>query len=188
MSLQTLHLEHIPQPHAVHIFAFKDVSNASYLREQLLAGNSDFEYAFIDASALVSTAHALAAVHQAVHNLLVKQKLRTRNVHSEIVFCLSPNNNITESFRRFGISETTTSLVCVKVSSRENPISAEETEIRLQQAVKGLPAQFNDEFMAQTTDWAKVAKCYKTRPGSNGVVTEQLELEVLGKMVMRAVG
>jgi EKC/KEOPS complex subunit CGI121/TPRKB len=52
MFLQTLRLEHIPLPHAVHVAAFTDVTNASYLRDQLLAGNSDFEYAFIDASAV----------------------------------------------------------------------------------------------------------------------------------------
>jgi EKC/KEOPS complex subunit CGI121/TPRKB len=52
MFLETLNLEHIPLQHAVHVAAFDDVSNASALRDQLLAGNSDFEYAFIDASAV----------------------------------------------------------------------------------------------------------------------------------------
>jgi len=49
MILQTLYLENIPQSHEVHIAAFKDVTNASFLRDQLLAGNTDFEYAFVDA-------------------------------------------------------------------------------------------------------------------------------------------
>lgn len=47
--LETLHLEHHPKDYDVHVALFEDVRNASFLQEQLLAGNEDFEYAFIDA-------------------------------------------------------------------------------------------------------------------------------------------
>lgn len=50
MSLETLTLEHLPETHHVHLALFRNVQNASFLHEQLLARNSDFEYAFIDAS------------------------------------------------------------------------------------------------------------------------------------------
>jgi EKC/KEOPS complex subunit CGI121/TPRKB len=49
-QLQTFHLSHLPSSNAVHVALYQDLQNASYLREQLLAGNSEFEYAFIDAS------------------------------------------------------------------------------------------------------------------------------------------
>lgn len=42
---------------------------------------------------LVSRVHALAAAFRAVNDLIEGQ-LRSRNVHSEIVFALSPNNNV----------------------------------------------------------------------------------------------
>jgi hypothetical protein len=42
---------------------------------------------------VVSRLHALAAVYRAVNDLL-GSKLRSRNVHSEIVFSFSPNNNV----------------------------------------------------------------------------------------------
>jgi EKC/KEOPS complex subunit CGI121/TPRKB len=54
INLRTYELEHIPEPHQVHIAHFKDVKNASFLQEQLLAGNQDFEYAFVDAGAVSS--------------------------------------------------------------------------------------------------------------------------------------
>jgi hypothetical protein len=47
--LQTVHLEHLPQSHSVHIALYRDIKNATFLQEQLLAGNTDFEYALIDA-------------------------------------------------------------------------------------------------------------------------------------------
>jgi hypothetical protein len=49
-NLETVHLAHLPDNLAVHIALYKDLKNASFLREQLIGGNSEFEYAFIDAS------------------------------------------------------------------------------------------------------------------------------------------
>lgn len=48
--LQTFHLSHLPPSLAVHVALFRDVRNASHLRQQLIDGNSEFEYAFIDAN------------------------------------------------------------------------------------------------------------------------------------------
>lgn len=53
--LQTLHLSHLPPSLAVHVALYQDLQNASYLRQQLLAGNSEFEYALIDASVVRRT-------------------------------------------------------------------------------------------------------------------------------------
>jgi hypothetical protein len=45
---------------------------------------------------IVSKIHALAATYRAVNDLL-QNRLKSRNVHSEIVFSLSPNNNVRSS-------------------------------------------------------------------------------------------
>jgi hypothetical protein len=47
--VRTLHLEHLPSSHAIHIALYRDIKNATFLQQQLLAGNTDFEYALIDA-------------------------------------------------------------------------------------------------------------------------------------------
>ena len=139
MALESIDLEHVPASHTLHIGLFRNVKNASFLHQQLLAGNTDFEYAFVDASVVsasppfypslpatdllglglispppstaalpvfskhvtdttniiqvVSRLHALAAAYRAVNDLL-ENRLRSRNVHSEIVFSFSPNNNV----------------------------------------------------------------------------------------------
>jgi hypothetical protein len=54
MALERINLEHLPASHAIHAALFRNVQNASFLHQQLLAGNTDFEYALIDAS-VVST-------------------------------------------------------------------------------------------------------------------------------------
>ena len=93
MALEKVELEHIPSGYEVYIGFFCDVANADFLHQQLLSRNNDFEYAFIDASSVISRLHLLSAVYSALNTLLVGA-LRTPNVHSEIVTSLSTNNNV----------------------------------------------------------------------------------------------
>jgi hypothetical protein len=56
--LQTVRLEHLPHSHEIHIALYRDITNASFLQQQLLDGNTNFEYALIDAG-VVSIAATL---------------------------------------------------------------------------------------------------------------------------------
>ena len=49
-NIHTLNLSHLPEALLVHIALYENVKNAAFLHQQLLQGNSDFEYALIDAS------------------------------------------------------------------------------------------------------------------------------------------
>ena len=49
VSVQTFALPHY-LAYPVHVGLFTDVANAAFLRSQLLDGNPDFDYAFLDAS------------------------------------------------------------------------------------------------------------------------------------------
>lgn len=90
--METIILPHLPDS-PIQVCLFKNVQNAAFLRQQLLQGNTDFEYAFLDASVLISRSHVLAACFRAISDAL-SARLKSRNVHSEIVFSLSPNNNV----------------------------------------------------------------------------------------------
>jgi EKC/KEOPS complex subunit CGI121/TPRKB len=48
--LQTVQLEHLPPTHRIYIALYRNITNAAFLHQQLLAGNTSFEYALIDAS------------------------------------------------------------------------------------------------------------------------------------------
>lgn len=76
---------------------------------------------------ILSPAHLLTPTFLALHAFLSPApKHKTLTPHSELVFRLSPNNNIGESYRTFGISASTTALIAVKL-----PITAagERTEV-----------------------------------------------------------
>ncbi len=50
VHLQTFHLAHLPPSLTLHLALYEDVKNAVFLHQQLLEGNTEFEYALIDAS------------------------------------------------------------------------------------------------------------------------------------------
>ncbi|KAG9240860.1 kinase binding protein CGI-121-domain-containing protein [Calycina marina] len=183
--LQTISLEHLPADYVVHIAVYREVKNSSSLQEQLLAGNTEFEYALIDASVIISKIQAMSAAYRAVNDL-VENRLRSRNVHSEIVFSLSPNNNIAETFRRFGITPTTTNLLVIKVSTPSQPFSADAVQEHLTKSIDGTQAEFNDNVIAGMTDLARIRKIYKlntvgSKPekGVANAKAERRELEML---------
>ena len=67
--LETLQLEHVPPTHSVHVAIFRDVENAAFLHQQLLARNADFEYALIDAAVVRLRSPRLFIPHSPLHPL-----------------------------------------------------------------------------------------------------------------------
>jgi EKC/KEOPS complex subunit CGI121/TPRKB len=55
--------------------------------------NGESAYAFIDAEILVDSIQLFLAIHKAL-DAMDNQKLVTKNVISEIIYCLSPNTNV----------------------------------------------------------------------------------------------
>ncbi|KAL2159393.1 hypothetical protein VTH06DRAFT_2397 [Thermothelomyces fergusii] len=169
MALEKLELEHVPPSYQIYAAFFRDVSNADFLHAQLLSRNKEFEYAFIDASSVISRLHLLSAIYSAV-NVLLDGSLRTPNVHSEIVVSLNANNNIADAYRRWGITPgKTKDLIVVKVVPPPAETGGASTPIQTQQAiwdhlsqhVHGTPTPLTDAELAQTTDWPKVRKYYR---------------------------
>ncbi|KAH8700312.1 protein cgi121 [Talaromyces proteolyticus] len=190
--LETAHLSHLPQDTPVHVALYKDLKNASYLKEQLISGNTKFQYAFLDASTILSRQHVFAAVFRAVNDYL-NGRLRSHNVHSEIVVSLSPTNNISESFRRFGITDATKDLLVIKVSVTPEITHGSVAE-HLTKSVEATPVSFDDETISSMSDISRIRKIYKIAQSSsksgddaavNGHVVRELEVSIIGAIALR---
>ncbi|KPI42543.1 EKC/KEOPS complex subunit [Cyphellophora attinorum] len=191
--VERVYLPHVPEELAVYVAYYRNVSNAAFLREQLLAGNHDFEYAFIDASMVISRRQIFAATFRAINDLL-HDRLKSRNVHSEIVFCLSSNNNIGEAFRRFGVGDATKNLIVVKVAEAAD-LTQDQVAEHLSANVKGEEVVFREEALEGISDIARIRKIYKlpapsASKATNGVHPsasdlEHLEAQILGAMALR---
>ncbi|WRT65776.1 uncharacterized protein IL334_002725 [Kwoniella shivajii] len=90
-------------------------------------------------------------------NTQVKPKTRTHNLHSELLLSLSPNNNITDSIRRHGISDQTKTLAVVRISGSDQ--TPEQVYQGISRVVKGDLVGWDK--IENVTDWNRVDKIYK---------------------------
>ncbi|EGO30133.1 hypothetical protein SERLADRAFT_454421 [Serpula lacrymans var. lacrymans S7.9] len=149
----------------VHVALFTNVSNSAALRSRIVkaatlaAPEGDIEreainYAFIDARLITSMLHLQTAIYQAI--LFDSQKsLRTRTVHSEILWCLNPTNNISEAIRRYGVSDTSSALFVVRITSPD----LVDVESGMKCVVEGNIVPQNT--LQELTDWSSIKKYYK---------------------------
>ncbi|XP_033746711.1 EKC/KEOPS complex subunit TPRKB-like [Pecten maximus] len=87
---------------------FRNVDNAKELRQCVMTGK--FEAALLKTSMITDPFQVVVAANRAVH-LNKVNKMMTKNVHTEILFSLSPTKNISESFRKFGLADSDRSVM-----------------------------------------------------------------------------
>ncbi|RHZ69510.1 hypothetical protein Glove_283g127 [Diversispora epigaea] len=126
--MQTYSFELFPNRGLIHIFLFSEVKNSLELRKRLLSHDAELSYAFINARVILDIFQLLIATNCALHNEKCSI-LKTHNINSEIVYNLSPNTNINEALRRFGISDDSTNIVVVKVGGEANEIKSHLTSL-----------------------------------------------------------
>lgn len=153
-----MHLTHrleLFSDHRVTQVLFKDVKNAAELRQNAVAGK--ISAALIKPTMVVNSFQVLVAANKAV-NLQKTGKMKTRSLYSEIIFSLSPTNNISEAFKRFGISDGDDSVLVVLVHS--------EDESQLLSDIKTMVngQQIPVEDISLLTDQEKIKKLYKVTP------------------------
>ncbi|KAG2195682.1 hypothetical protein INT46_002019 [Mucor plumbeus] len=115
----------------VHIALFQNVTNASELRHRLINQDNTLACSLINAKLVINKLHILLAVNRAVSDESIG-KLKTHNVHSEILYDFGTTNNIGKSFTTFGITDDTTDVIAVKIGESEI-----DAELHMKECVKG---------------------------------------------------
>uniref|UniRef100_A0A3Q3WBF7 EKC/KEOPS complex subunit TPRKB n=1 Tax=Mola mola TaxID=94237 RepID=A0A3Q3WBF7_MOLML len=147
----TQKLELFPD-HRLTQMLFKEVKNAAELRQSAMSGK--INGALINPTMLVDPFQTLVAANKAV-SLQKTGKMKTRSLYSEIIFNLSPTNNISEAFKRFGISDDNDSVLVALVHSED------ESQLLTDIAAMVTGQQVPVEDISSLTDQEKIKKLYK---------------------------
>ncbi|GAA5889579.1 hypothetical protein JCM8208_001064 [Rhodotorula glutinis] len=155
-------MESYPLPHygaTVHLALYHPIRNAAALRSRLVsastlppdeAGNREraaVDFAFVDARMITSRLHLLTAVQQA---LLAKADgaLKTKTLHSEVLWMLEPGTNITDSLKHFGLSPSTSSLVLVHIAPTTGQATAENERTAAEDVLRRMEAVVEGEVVS----------------------------------------
>ncbi|XP_016343366.1 EKC/KEOPS complex subunit Tprkb-like [Sinocyclocheilus anshuiensis] len=150
----TQDLELFPE-YTVTQLLFKDVKNATELRK--MAVNGEIKGALINPSMVVDAFQILVAANKAIH-LHKSGKMKTRSLYSEIIFSLSPTSNISEAFKRFGISDSDSAVLIVLVHNKDETLNIDNIISK----VDG--QQITVDRVSDLNDVAKIKKLYKVAP------------------------
>ncbi|KAK2760103.1 hypothetical protein FQN53_007953 [Emmonsiellopsis sp. PD_33] len=82
--LKTIQLAHVPPTQPVHVALYRDLQNSQFLREQLLTGNTEFEYAFIDASTIAESFRKFGITDATKDLLVVKFSTSADITHDSV--------------------------------------------------------------------------------------------------------
>ncbi|SCW02762.1 LAFE_0F13718g1_1 [Lachancea fermentati] len=131
----------LPQFHeySIYVYLFCDVKNSAELRGKV----AELPFALIDASAICSREQLFSAIYKTILENTYN-RIRTKSLNSECILSLSPTSNIGEAFRRFGINEHSSNIVCLAIVPKSD---AFDSNLALK-VVDGEELDFSDENLA----------------------------------------
>ncbi|THV07436.1 CGI-121-domain-containing protein [Dendrothele bispora CBS 962.96] len=191
--MQSFVFDHIPNNNIAYFALYSPVQNPAELKRRIIEaakiegeeGDKERDavnFAFIDASLITSKLHLETAIYQAI--LAESQgSLRTKTVHSEILFALNPTNNITEAIRRYGVSDSTKSLLIAHITDKSKSSSA--IEEKLNKVVDGTMVSFKE--LDAITDWDRIKKYYKLEKESKEKGAIQSQRSFIDNVVVSSV-
>ena len=142
---------------SVAIGFYKNVQNCGEIQEKI--ANGSINAAVVKASLVVDVFQLLVATNKAffLHSI---NKMKTRNVFSEILFNLSPSNKISECFKLFGIDKNCKDIIVICLDDDhkkvKNLVSGDEIDLSTlenscdMEAIRKL-YKLNDEELKTTT-------------------------------------
>lgn len=105
------------------VLLYNDVTNSKQLQERLVTGDLPAECAILNAT-LIPDIFLLRLAAEVALQAQQGGTLRTRALHSEIVYNLSGSRHITESFRRYGITEKVSSVLVARINALPNEMES----------------------------------------------------------------
>lgn len=91
---------------------FVNVSNSEELKKRAI--NGEINAALLSPLMVLDQFQLMVSANKALHNHR-NQKLTTKNLHSELLFCMSPTRSISTAFQKFGMQSNDKEILIVEI-------------------------------------------------------------------------
>ncbi|KAF9990333.1 hypothetical protein BGZ75_002373 [Mortierella antarctica] len=154
--MESFPIDSLPTAGDIHMACFIGVKNAPELKERFQNQDETLSFALVESTLIMDVFQLLLAATKAAHDNEAGN-LTTKVLSSEIIYNLSPSKSIAESLKRFAISETTTSLIAVKIGGDPDEVMED-----MSRTVEGNLVSFSK--LDQEKDMVRLRQYYKIDP------------------------
>lgn len=161
----------------LNVWLFTQVQNSSRIKESLIQASltsnrseqARLDWAFLDASMITSRQHLLTAVVQA---LVARShgELKTKTLHSEILWALSPGTNIMDAIKKFGLGSQTTEILLVKLQPTADLTPKDDLDQAAKNLMEGKLVSL-DQLGQSMVNWKELRRLYKLN--DDAIIKEQ---------------
>lgn len=174
--------------HSVYVSYYNGVDSAvlTEVKTQLRAANPDYDYCFLGTQHLISLNQLYQSLHRSIQTD-TNGTSRAKTLNAEIIFNLSPVNNIMDAFKRFGVDETRDDVIVIKVLRTSE---LQETESSLASKIQHLlkvesPQPLTNELLYTLVNIPKFKKLYKLNDATVKDDQDELSNLAIGACILR---
>lgn len=136
-----------------------NVENLPEIKENLIKGNTDYDYGFVNGKNVVS----LEQLRSSYYRVMVDEhnnSMKTRTLHTEVIYALSPFKNIMDCLNKSGISKDSKTLLILKIVESQGLTDKfiAETLENLVGIIKGDFVEVSDENLQKHVDLKTIEK------------------------------
>lgn len=179
--------------YTVFLSYFRGIENEvlSTVKKELVAGNKVYDFCFLNTNHIISLEHLYSSIYRSISNL-ENECMRAKTVNTEIIFNLSPINNIMDALKRFGVDESLDKTIVIKIfkTSEVSDEILQSTNRHLLNLLQVDPSQnlkLDDSLLFELVNIDKFKKIYKLNDAKLGSTDIQAQLTRLavGACVLR---
>lgn len=130
------------------------------VKSELIQRNSDYDYCFLSTTHIISMEQLQSSIHKSIQNFL-HGNMKAKSLNTEILFNLSPVNNINDALKRFGIDEKRSDVIVVKVCLTEEIEGLEDIHAKISGLLDTESLELNDQVLESAVVLEKFKKLYK---------------------------
>lgn len=139
-----------------------DIRNQQDIKEKVIKGNLKYDFAYINGHNLLSLEQLYSALYK---TLLDKSQngMKSKTLHTEFIYNLSPMKNIMDCLNKFGVSEDAHTMVVVRIVQNDKitPDYFNEVLKSVQEIIDGDIIELSDMNLQHFSDLKKIEKNFK---------------------------
>lgn len=125
----------------VEMALFTHITNSHIIIDTLKQRNTDYDFTFLNANLILHPSQIAVAAHKTLSSF---PNIITPTLHSELVFNISGTTNITQSYKRFGVTPDCDRIVVVIFHATEEKWMRVRNLIQGEEVLSDVDADLDD--------------------------------------------